>query len=54
MLRKLFNGNIRCEPIMENGKAGYHFTATGTFDPLLTGLTLVHEPAKVFGGGHGS
>ena len=54
MLRKLLNGHILCEPIMENGKAGYRFTATGTFDRLLTGLTVTHEPANVFGGGQGS
>jgi site-specific DNA recombinase len=54
VLRKLLNGHILCEPIMENGKAGYRFTATGTFDRLLTGLTVANEPANVFGGGHGS
>jgi site-specific DNA recombinase len=54
MLRKLIAGHILCEPIMENGKAGYRFTATGTFDRLLTGLTVVNEPANVFGGGQGS
>ena len=52
MLRKLLNGNILCKPIMENGKAGYRFTATETFDRLLTGLTVVQEPANVFSGGH--
>lgn len=54
MLRKLLNGHILCEPIMENGKAGYRFTVTGTFDWLLTGLTVANEPANVFGGGQGS
>ena len=32
MLRKLLDGHILCEPIMEAGKPGSHFTATGTFD----------------------
>ena len=48
MLRKLLDGYIVCEPIMEGGKAGYRFTATGTFDRLLTGLKVVNES----GGGH--
>ena len=32
MLKKLLDGHIVCEPIREGGKAGYRFTATGTFD----------------------
>ena len=50
MLRKLLDGHILCEPIMEGGKSGYRFTATGTFDRLLAGVKVVNE----FGGGHGS
>ncbi len=34
---------ILCEPIMEGGRAGYRFTATGTFDRLLTGFKVVNE-----------
>ncbi len=50
MLRKLLDGHIMCEPIMESGKAGYRFTATGTFDRLLTGFKVVNDG----GGGQGS
>jgi hypothetical protein len=48
MLRKLLDGHIMCEPIMESGKAGYRFTATGTFDRLLTGFKVINDG----GGGH--
>jgi site-specific DNA recombinase len=50
MLRKLLDGHILCEPIMEGGMAGYRFTATGTFDRLLTDFKVVNES----GGGQGS
>jgi site-specific DNA recombinase len=50
MLRKLLDGHIVCEPIMEGGKAGYRFTATGTFDRLLTGAKVINDG----GGGQGS
>jgi hypothetical protein len=30
MLKKLLDGHIVYEPIMDGGKAGYRFTATGT------------------------
>jgi hypothetical protein len=50
LLRKLLDGHILCEPIEEDGKPGYRFTATGTFDRLLTGATLVNHG----GGGEGS
>jgi len=43
MLRKLLDGNIVFEPIMEGGKPGYRFTATGTFDRLLTGVKVVNQ-----------
>ena len=49
MLRKLLDGHIMCEPIMESGKAGYRFTATGTFDRLLTGFKVINDG----GGGQG-
>lgn len=49
MLRKLLDGNIMCEPIVVNGRLGYRFTATGTFDRLLTGVRLA---ANESGGGH--
>lgn len=48
MLWKLLDGHIACEAIMEHGKRGYRFTATGTFDRLLTGLKVVNDG----GGGH--
>jgi site-specific DNA recombinase len=51
MLRKLLDGHIMCEPIVIGGKAGFRFTATGTFDRLLTGVKLA---ANESGGGHGS
>jgi hypothetical protein len=35
---------------MEGGKAGYRFTATGTFDRLLTGMKVINHG----GGGQGS
>ena len=50
MLRKLLDGHIHCEPIIEAGKPGYRFTATGTFDRLLTGVQVVNDG----GGGQGS
>jgi hypothetical protein len=43
MLRKLLDGHITCEPILEGGKPGYRFTATGTFDRLLTGVQVVNH-----------
>jgi len=49
MLRKLLDGHIMCEPIVEGGKPGYRFTATGTFDRLLTGLKVGNDG----GGGQG-
>ena len=51
MLRKLLDGHIVCEPIMEGGRAGYRFTATGTFDRLLTGQAL-RLSTKVVEGTH--
>ncbi|UVT16418.1 MAG: hypothetical protein H8K04_02315 [Nitrospira sp.] len=50
MIRKLLDGHILCEPILEGGKPGYRFTATGTFDRLLTGASLINHG----GGGEGS
>ncbi|MBS0164746.1 MAG: recombinase family protein [Nitrospira sp.] len=50
MLRKLLDGHILCEPVLEDGKPGYRFTATGTFDRLLTGTSLINHG----GGGEGS
>lgn len=50
MLRKLLDGHILCEPIMEGEKRGYRFTATGTFDRILSGMAVVNG----FGGGQGS
>jgi hypothetical protein len=50
MLRKLLDGDIACEAIREGGKPGYRFTATGTFDRLLTGLKVLNDG----GGGQGS
>ena len=52
MLRKLLDGFIMCEPIMEDGKLGYRFTATGTFDRLLTGDKVVNDSINYGGGGH--
>jgi hypothetical protein len=42
IFRKLLSGNILCEPITEKEKAGHRFTATGRFDRLLIGPTVVH------------
>jgi site-specific DNA recombinase len=50
MLRKLIDGHIAVEPIMEGGQPGYRFTATGTFDRLLTGMKVTNYG----GGGQGS
>ena len=54
MLRKLLDGHILCEPIVQDGRPGYRFTATGTFDRLLTGKLVVNGPANDGGGGQGS
>lgn len=55
ILRKLLDGHIMCEPTVDgNGKAGYRFTATGTFDRLLTGAKVINDSATYSGGGHGS
>ena len=55
LLRKLLDGHITCEPIAdEDGKPGYRFTATGTFDRLLRGAKVVNDSATYSGGGHGS
>jgi hypothetical protein len=50
MLRKLLDGHVVCEPIVECGKPGYRFKATGMFDRLLAGVKVVNES----GGGQGS
>lgn len=50
MLRKLLDGHILCEPFTEGEKRGYRFTATGTFDRILSGVKVVNG----FGGGQGS
>jgi hypothetical protein len=50
MLRNLLDGHIMCEPIVEGGKPGYRFAATGTFDRLLTGMRVGNDG----GGGQGS
>ena len=39
---------------MEEGKAGYPFAATGTFDRLLAGVKVVNDSINYSGGGHGS
>ena len=31
---------------MEGGEVGYRFTATGTFDRVLTGSKVVHESGR--------
>ena len=54
MLRKLLDGHIFCEPVLEDGKPGYRFTATGTFDGLLTGKMALNYSANESGGGQGS
>ena len=52
VLRKLLDGHILCEPIMENGKPGFRFTATGTYDRLLlTGVKVGNELTNYGGGG---
>ena len=40
-----------CESILEDGRPGYRFAATGTFDRLLTGVQAV---GNYGGGGEGS
>ena len=50
MLHTLLEGRILCEPIEEDGKPGYRFTATGTFDRLLAGVSVLNDG----GGGEGS
>ncbi len=50
MLRTLLDGNIVCEPIEEDQRPGYRFTATGTLGRLLTGTSVVNAG----GGGEGS
>jgi site-specific DNA recombinase len=50
ILRTLLDGHIRCEPIEEDQRPGYRFTATGTFGRLLTGTSVVNAG----GGGEGS
>lgn len=50
MLRTLLDGHILCEPIEEDHRPGYRFTATGTFGRLLTGTSMVNAS----GGGEGS
>ena len=45
MLRTLLDGHILCEPIEEDHRPGYRFTATGTFGRLLTG-TSVNGPGS--------
>ena len=50
MLRTLLDGHILCEPIEEDHRPGYRFAATGTFDRLLTGTSVVNAG----GGGEGS
>jgi hypothetical protein len=40
MLRTSLDGNILCEPIEEDHRPGYRFTATGTFGRLLTGTSV--------------
>lgn len=54
MLRKLHDGHILCEPILEDGRSGYRFTATGTFDGLLAGKIALNYLANESGGGQGS
>ncbi|HWG96447.1 MAG TPA: hypothetical protein VN647_05120 [Nitrospira sp.] len=51
MLRKLLDGHILCEPIMQDGRPGYRFTATGTFDRFVTGVQAI---GNFDGGGQGS
>ena len=51
MLRKLLDGHILCEPILEDGKPGYRFSATGTFDRLLTGKSVMSGKANYGGCG---
>lgn len=50
MLTTLLDGHILCEPIQEDHRPGYRFTATGTFGRLLTGTSVVNDG----GGGEGS
>ncbi len=47
MLRKLLDGHILCEPVLEEGKPGYRFTATGTLDRLMAGAWGASAPEWV-------
>ncbi len=53
MLRKLLDGHILCEPILEDGKAGNRFSAAGTFDRLLTRKRVMSELTNHCGCGEG-
>ncbi len=50
MLRTRLDGHISCGPVKEGEKRGYRFTATGTLDRLLIGVTVINQS----GGGQGS
>lgn len=50
MLRTLLDGHISCGSAEEGEKRGYRFTATGTLDRLLMGVTVINQS----GGGQGS
>src|SRR5262245_12914126 len=41
--RMISNITSSVSRIMEGGKAGYRFTATGTFDRLLTGFKVIND-----------
>lgn len=50
MLRTLLDGHNSCGSVEEGEKRGYRFTATGTLERLLMGVTVINQS----GGGQGS
>jgi hypothetical protein len=49
MLRKMIQGKILCEPVLEHGSSAYRFSATGTYGAVLCPPTGTND----CGGGHG-
>jgi hypothetical protein len=50
ILRKMIEGKILCEPVLEHGSSAYRFSATGTYGPVLCPPTGAND----CGGGQGN
>lgn len=50
MLRKMIEGKILCEPVLEHGSSSYRFSATGTYGAVLCPPTGTND----CGGGQGN